>query len=171
MRYALIIAAGLANAGLWLAPHEIENGAEDWQPPAGTCDPPCAAVPEPPEYVGEGWCWLSGQWVRAVEDHTSAGYGGWRVPSDADRLEMAIAARVATLKEQCEAYIDSSILPYTRGMLRDGVLADAAAETLRTFIADCYVEANSTIDTVEAVSTLAEVDDPAPIYPTYGGAT
>jgi hypothetical protein len=103
-----------------------------------------------------------GDWVWDVTSGTH------RPPTDAEILQAAIATRIVALKAEVEGYIDAQILPYTRGMLRDGVLDAATAEALRDFISDCYTEANDTIDAIELVGTLAEVDDPAPIWPTYG---
>jgi hypothetical protein len=42
------------------------------------------AVADPPDAVGAGWAYTEGAWVPACPD--PAGYGGWRLPSAADRL-------------------------------------------------------------------------------------
>ena len=94
--------------------------------------------------------------------------GTSRLATDAEVLQAAIASRVVDLKIEVEQYIDAGIKPVTRDMLRDGVLSATVADAVREFIADCYTECNSTMDAVEAVAVLAEVDDPAPIYPVYG---
>jgi hypothetical protein len=94
--------------------------------------------------------------------------GVHRAPTDAEILQVAITARIVALKAEAETYIDQAILPVTRTMLHDGVLTASTEESVREFIAAVYDEANSVIAAIEAVAVLSQVDDPAPIWPTYG---
>jgi hypothetical protein len=97
-------------------------------------------------------------------------FGNVRLPMDAEALQDAIALRIVSLKRECEQHIDASIQPVTRDMLRDGVLDNATADAVREHIAACYEEANRVIDLTEAVTDINDVDNPAPVWPAYGGA-
>lgn len=97
-------------------------------------------------------------------------FGNIRLPMDAEALQDAIALRILSLKRECETHIDTSIQPVTRDMLRDGVLDGVTADAVREHIAACYEEANRIIDQIEVVTAIDDVDNPAPVWPAYGGA-
>ena len=160
--------AGLFDA--WITWSEDNPYNPSWQPPDGYSSNALFAVHAPyPEWVELGAAWTAEHgWERAVADPD--GLNGWRLPTDAERLQRAITARIVALKAEVEDYIDTSIQPVTRDMLRDGVLDDALTDSVRAFIAACYVEANTTIDAIEAVEAIDQVDDPAPVWPLFGGA-
>lgn len=133
------------------------------------------------EYATYG---LLRRWMEAGDTY-GLGYTEWAVGShpddgidaalryrrgtDADRLTARRQQRIADLRGEVEEYIDTSIIPATRSMLHDGVLSAITAEIVRAFIADCYDEANSVFDALEAAADLTEIEQPTPVWPAYGG--
>lgn len=86
-----------------------------------------------------------------------------------ERLTRVMEILIAALRVEVEEHIDTAILPYTRSMLRDGVLSDVTAEGIREFISDCYQEVNTAMDHIEAATSEAGVAAIAIVWPTYEG--
>lgn len=169
MRYALVLRDG-PNAGLFVAPHEIENGDPDWQPPPGFASEPLVAIVDPPAYVDEGWFYRD-TWQPAIASPPPAGYGGWRVPTDAEVLERAILARIDTIRAETEATIAATIAPATLALYYARQIGDGSlAERIGGYIGDMYREANRVTILLASVTAVEDIDNILPVWPEYEDA-
>ena len=95
--------------------------------------------------------------------------GALRPANAAEILNFRRALRVAAMRAEAEPRIDAAIAPTTRSMLRDGVLSQADADAVRTFISASYAAVNAAAVQIAAADAEA-VDTIQPAWPTFGGA-